>query len=109
MDAKEIYLSKPWLKYYPKRVPADAEIPEHSIPEIFEEVTEKYSRKTGAHLLWQEDYIRGIERNGGSICHCFGGFGGKKRRHGGSPSSELPAVRHRLLCGAQAGSGGDAR
>jgi len=45
MDAKEIYLSKPWLKHYPNGVPADAEIPERSIPEIFEEVRGKYARK----------------------------------------------------------------
>lgn len=45
MDARETYLSKPWLKYYPDGVPAEAEIPERSIPEIFEEVTVKYSTK----------------------------------------------------------------
>ena len=45
MEAKEIYLSKPWLKYYPKGVSAEAKIPEYSIPEIFNEATAKYSRK----------------------------------------------------------------
>lgn len=45
MNPKEIYLSKPWLSHYPKGVPAETEIPCQSIPEIFDELTEKYSRK----------------------------------------------------------------
>jgi long-chain acyl-CoA synthetase len=45
MDAKQIYLSKPWLAYYPPGVPADTEIPGQSIPELFDEVTEKFSGK----------------------------------------------------------------
>src|SRR5271157_1059858 len=43
MDAKEIYLSKPWLRYYPKGVPAEIEIPGQSIPELFDRVTEEFS------------------------------------------------------------------
>jgi long-chain acyl-CoA synthetase len=46
MDAKELYLSKPWLKYYPEGVPQQIDIPEQSVPEIFDEVTEKYGSVT---------------------------------------------------------------
>jgi long-chain acyl-CoA synthetase len=45
MDAKELYMSKPWLKYYPEGVPEQIDIPEQSVPEIFDEVTEKYGNK----------------------------------------------------------------
>ncbi|MBW1700966.1 MAG: AMP-binding protein [Deltaproteobacteria bacterium] len=45
MDPKETYMSKPWLKYYPEGVPEQIDIPEQSVPEIFDRVTEKYSSK----------------------------------------------------------------
>lgn len=45
MDAKELYMSKPWLKYYPEGVPEQIDIPEQSVPEIFDEVTDKYGSK----------------------------------------------------------------
>jgi hypothetical protein len=34
MDHKEAYLSKPWLKYYPKDVPHEVDVPDISVPEI---------------------------------------------------------------------------
>ena len=46
MDPKEVYLSKPWLKYYTEGVPAEAAIPEASIPELFDQVADKYGSKT---------------------------------------------------------------
>jgi long-chain acyl-CoA synthetase len=46
MNAKEAYLSKPWLKYYPEGVPTEVDIPEISVPELFEQVVDKYAAKT---------------------------------------------------------------
>ena len=46
MNAKEIYASKPWLKYYPKGVPETVDIPNVSVPDLFNQVTEKYGKKT---------------------------------------------------------------
>lgn len=46
MDAKEFYLSKPWLKYYSPGVPAEIEVPNISVPQLFEEVVAKYGKKT---------------------------------------------------------------
>ena len=46
MEAKAKYNEKPWLKFYPEGVPATIEIPERSLPEVFDEVTSKYSDKT---------------------------------------------------------------
>jgi len=45
MDAKEVYLSKPWLRFYPKGVPAEIEIPRKSVADLFDEATEKYAAK----------------------------------------------------------------
>ena len=46
MDAKEAYLSKPWLKYYPEGVPEEADIPEVSVPELFDQMAAKYGGKS---------------------------------------------------------------
>jgi long-chain acyl-CoA synthetase len=37
----EHYLSKPWLKHYPGGVPATVEVPLKSVPQIFDEATER--------------------------------------------------------------------
>ena len=46
MDPKELYLSKPWLKYYPKGVPSEVDVPEISVPELFDRMADKYGSKT---------------------------------------------------------------
>ena len=46
MEAKAKYNERPWLKFYPEGVPADIEIPERSLSEVFDEITSKYSDKT---------------------------------------------------------------
>ena len=46
MDAKEVYLSKPWLQHYPQEVPPEMDIPVISIPAMFDQVVEKYGNKT---------------------------------------------------------------
>jgi long-chain acyl-CoA synthetase len=43
MGAKEAYLSKPWLKYYPEDVPHEVDIPDVSVPELFDDMANKYS------------------------------------------------------------------
>ena len=43
MEAKARYDEKPWLKFYPEGVPATVEIPERSLPDVFDEVAGKYS------------------------------------------------------------------
>src|SRR4030067_1463900 len=46
MNAKEAYAAKPWLKHYPEGVPEAADIPALSVPDLFDQVTEKYVKKT---------------------------------------------------------------
>ena len=46
MDAKALYMDKPWLKYYPEGVPGEVDIPEISVPEIFDRTADKYGSKT---------------------------------------------------------------
>jgi len=46
MDPKEAYLAKPWLKYYPKDVPEEVEIPDITVPEAFDRMADKYGNKS---------------------------------------------------------------
>ncbi|MFC1884023.1 long-chain fatty acid--CoA ligase [Thermodesulfobacteriota bacterium] len=45
MGSKEAYMSKPWLKFYPKDVPESVDVPDISVPEIFDKMVEKYGKK----------------------------------------------------------------
>ena len=45
MDPKEVYMSKPWLKYYPEGVPPDVDAPETSVPDLFDKMADRYSNK----------------------------------------------------------------
>ena len=46
MDHKEAYMTKPWLKYYPDGVPEEVEVPFVSVPELLDQVADKYGNKT---------------------------------------------------------------
>ncbi len=46
MDPKDYYLSKPWLAHYPENIPAEIDPPIISVPERFDEISDKYSSKT---------------------------------------------------------------
>ncbi|CAB1056690.1 Long-chain-fatty-acid--CoA ligase (EC [Olavius sp. associated proteobacterium Delta 1] len=45
METKEVYMSKPWLKYYTEGVPHEVEVPDKSVPQLFDEMADKYSGK----------------------------------------------------------------
>src|SRR4030043_2260309 len=46
MNAKEAYAAKPWLKHYPEGVADAVDAPTISVPELFDQVAEKYANKT---------------------------------------------------------------
>jgi long-chain acyl-CoA synthetase len=45
MEPKEVYMSKPWLKFYREDVPHDVDVPATSVHDLFDQMAEKYSRK----------------------------------------------------------------
>jgi long-chain acyl-CoA synthetase len=45
MNAKEAYAAKPWLKHYSPGVPENADIPNLTVPDLFDQVAEKYGKK----------------------------------------------------------------
>jgi long-chain acyl-CoA synthetase len=44
--AENIYLNKPWVKFYPEGLPSDLDIPEISVAQAFDKATEKWKNKT---------------------------------------------------------------
>jgi len=46
MAARHKYEERPWLKFYPEGVPADVEVPERPLPDIFDEIANRYSNRT---------------------------------------------------------------
>jgi long-chain acyl-CoA synthetase len=54
MNAKEIYASKPWLKYYSEGVPETVDIPDVSVPDLVNQVAEKYGKKTALIFYGKE-------------------------------------------------------
>jgi long-chain acyl-CoA synthetase len=46
MDAKALYMAKPWMKFYPEGVPETITIPEETVSQIFDSTTETYGNKT---------------------------------------------------------------
>ncbi len=46
MGATEIYLSRPWLAHYPQGVKPDIEVPAKSVPQAFDEATERDPQRT---------------------------------------------------------------
>jgi long-chain acyl-CoA synthetase len=45
MKAIEHYLSKPWLKHYTQGVPAEVEVPVTSVPQVFDEATDRLGNR----------------------------------------------------------------
>ncbi len=46
MEPKEVYMSKPWLKYYPEGVSPEIDVPDISVPDLFDQMADKYSSRT---------------------------------------------------------------
>jgi len=58
-EAKAKYLERPWLKFYLEGVPSDIEIPEESVVDNFNRITDKWKHKTalvfyGRKISYQE-------------------------------------------------------
>ena len=45
MESKDVYLSKPWLDKYPKGVPHEVEVPEISVPDLFDQMADKHGNR----------------------------------------------------------------
>ncbi|MBU1277272.1 MAG: long-chain fatty acid--CoA ligase [Proteobacteria bacterium] len=78
MDAKQAYLSKPWLRHYPEGVPPEMDIPVVSIPEVFDQVVEKYGKKTSMIYYGKKISYRELKDHADRFAAALSDLGVKK-------------------------------
>jgi long-chain acyl-CoA synthetase len=78
MNPKEFYLSKPWLKGYSQGVPTEIEIPDISIPQLFDQVAEKYAGKTALIFYGKKISYRELKEMVDRMATAMAGLGVKK-------------------------------
>jgi len=50
MDAKSAYLSRPWLQFYESGVPAEIELPQCSVPDLFDQSVKRFGNRPAIHF-----------------------------------------------------------
>ncbi|MCL5808293.1 MAG: long-chain fatty acid--CoA ligase [Deltaproteobacteria bacterium] len=78
MNPKEAYLSKPWLKYYSEGVPADIDIPELSVPELFDQIAGKYGNRTALIFYGKKISYRELKESVDRMATALADLGIKK-------------------------------
>jgi len=78
MDAKALYMKKPWLEFYPEGVPEIVDIPSQSVPEIFNDVTEKYCNKTALIFYGRKISYRSLREMVDRFATALAGLGVSK-------------------------------
>lgn len=61
MNAKEAYISKPWLKHYPEGVSDKVTVPHISIPGLFDQSVEKYGKRAALIFYGREINYRELK------------------------------------------------
>ena len=54
MDAKSLYLSRPWARFYQAGMALSAKVPLKSVPDAFDEATERFGAKTALYFYDRE-------------------------------------------------------
>ena len=78
MGAKAAYMKKPWLEFYPEGVPEMVDIPLQSVPEIFDEVTDKYGNKTALIFYGRKISYRSLREMVDRFATALAGLGVSK-------------------------------
>lgn len=61
MDPKAAYMSKPWLKYYPKGVAPEVDIPDVSVPELFDRAVERFGSRVAMVFYGKKISYQGLK------------------------------------------------
>ena len=78
MNPKEVYLSKPWLKFYSEGVPAEIDIPELSIPELFDQMVGKYGSRPALIFYGKKITYRELKESVDRLANALAALGVKK-------------------------------
>ena len=78
MGATETYLSRPWLAHYGKGVPAQIEVPMKSVPQAFDEATEKAPGNTAVVFYGRSISYRELREAADRLANALASLGVKK-------------------------------
>jgi long-chain acyl-CoA synthetase len=78
MDAIDAYLAKPWLKFYQKGVSATVDVPLKSVPQMFDEATERAPGRTAVVFYGREISYRELRETTDRLACALAKLGVKK-------------------------------
>ncbi|MFH1887469.1 MAG: AMP-binding protein [Pseudomonadota bacterium] len=78
MDWKQAYLSKPWLKHYPENVQPTLDIPEVSVPGLFDEAAKKFADKAAVIFYGRKISYREMKDQSDRFAAALAAMGVKK-------------------------------
>src|SRR5687767_15785740 len=78
MKALEHYLSKPWLRHYAQGVPATIEVPEVTVPKMFDEATERLGTRTAVVFYGRSISYRDLREATDRMANALAAHGVKK-------------------------------
>jgi long-chain acyl-CoA synthetase len=71
LDAISTYLSRPWTRFYEKGTPATAEVPSKSVPQAFDEATERFAGNPAlvfhGHAIGYRELRGSVDRFAGAL------------------------------------------
>src|SRR2546428_1781264 len=78
MPAADRYLEKPWLKFYPKGVPATVEVPRKSVSQVFDEATDRWADRAAVAFYGREITYRELRDGADRLAAAFAQKGVRK-------------------------------
>ena len=78
MDAIGAYLDRPWLTFYPQGVPHDLEVPSRSVPDVFDEATERAPDRAAVVFYGREITYRELREATDRLACALAALGVKK-------------------------------
>src|SRR5258706_14886901 len=87
MPAADAYLQKPWLRFYPGGVPANVEVPDKSVAQVFDEATERWADRAAVAFYGREVTYRELRDGADRLAPPPAPTGG---RTGGRPPRAPP-------------------
>ena len=78
MPAADCYLEKPWLKFYPKGVPATVEVPRKSVSQVFDEATDRWADRAAVAFYGREVTYRELRDGADRLAAAFAQMGVRK-------------------------------
>jgi len=75
MNPKEAYAAKPWLKHYPEGVLDVVDIPALSVPDLFDQMAEKFANKTALIFYGKKISYAKLKEEVGRFATALSGLG----------------------------------